>query len=234
MTNLPDESVAPAGGDGAASPPEGPEVAELHAAVVREMDEPRDGHEPTPLWLTFVMMALLGWGGWYLGTYSGGFDPAVYDERSGAGAAATVAPQPVDPMVLGRRVFANCQACHQADGAGVAGSYPPLVGSPWVGGDPAVLAAMVLHGLQGEWEAQGATYNQVMPAWSHLGDEQLAALLTYVRGSFGHQAGPVVPEVVAGARAATEGQREPFTLAQVRELSARLAAEGRARGEVDG
>lgn len=198
---------------------EGQEVVELHEPIAREMAEPRDGHEPAPLWVVFAMMALLGWGGWYLGTYSGGFESSVYDERGAVGRAAAPAPEPVDPMVLGRRTYANCQACHQADGSGVPGNFPALAGSPWVAGDPAMLAGMVLHGLQGEWVSRGATYNQVMPGWGHLSDEQIAAVLTYVRSSFGNQAPAVTPELVAGVRETTRGRRQPFTAGQLQELA---------------
>jgi len=195
--------------------------------MAREMAEPRDGHEPTPLWVVFAMMALLGWGGWYLGTYSGGFESTVYDERAAAAPReAPAPPEPVDPMVLGRRVYANCQACHQPDGSGVPGNYPTLAGSPWVLGDPGLLAGMTLHGLQGEWVSRGVTYNQVMPGWSHINDEQIAAVLTYVRNSFGNQAGAVAPELVSGVRRQTQGRRQPLTAAQVQQLAADLSAGG--------
>lgn len=202
---------------GSGFPPEDREVVDLHEPIAREMAEPRDGHEPAPLWLVFAMMALLGWGGWYLGTYSGGFESAIYDERGGVPAAvARVSPEPVDPMVLGRRVYANCQACHQADGSGVPGNYPPLAASPWVAGDPVTLAHIVLHGVQGEWISKGATFNQAMPGWSHLSDDQIAAVLTYVRGSFGNDAGAVAPDLVLAAREASAGRRQPWTMAELR------------------
>ena len=92
-------------------------------------------------------------------------------------------------MVLGRRVYNNCMACHQRDGLGVAGNYPPLAGSEWVGGSPAVLSALLLHGLEGVVEVSGETYNQVMPKWSHLTDEQIAAVLTFIRESWSTRPG---------------------------------------------
>jgi mono/diheme cytochrome c family protein len=188
-------------------------VVDLHEPIYREMAEPEDGYEPTPTWLLFLCLALVGFGGWYLGTFSGGFDPSVFDERARATGAKAVVKEaaPVDPMVLGARVYNNCMACHQRDGSGVAGNYPPLAESEWVQGRAEVLAALVLHGLEGPITVRGASYNQVMPAWSHLTDEQIAAVLTYVRASFGNAAPAVAPELVAAVRDREAGRTAPFT-----------------------
>jgi mono/diheme cytochrome c family protein len=192
-------------------------VAQLHEPIAKELEEPRDGFEPTPMWWVFGVMALLGWGGWYLGTYSGNWRPDVYDERPGMIVASpgTATPQ-VDPMVLGKRLYANCQACHQAGGQGVEGTYPPLAGSEWVTGDPQTVVRILLHGAQGVLEVRGKTYNQAMPAWKHLRDEQLAAVATYVRGSWGNAAPPVPVETVAAVRAATSDRTQPWTMAELK------------------
>ncbi len=209
-------------------------VVDLHEPIARELAEPEDGYEPPPTWLLFFVLAVMGFGGWYLGMYSGGFDPSVYDERGwtrGPAPAAEPATAGVDPMVLGRRVYNNCMACHQRDGGGVAGNYPPLDGSEWVGGSPDALAALVLHGLQGPIEVAGQTYNQVMPQWGHLSDEQIAAVLTYVRGSWGNRAPPVSSELVAAVRAATDDRRQPWTVEELRLFRGRVAARATDRGE---
>jgi mono/diheme cytochrome c family protein len=204
-----------------------PDVVHIHEPIYRELAEPRDGHEPTPTWLVFFAMALLGWGGWYLGTYDAGFDPHVYDASEVAVTKArttATAPAPLDPMVLGKRVFNNCMACHQQDGKGVPGTYPPLAGSEWVAGRPEVLARIVLHGIQGSITVRGETYNNDMPAWDRLGDDQLAAVLTYVRASWGNDAAAVSPEVVTAARRATADRRKPWTAAELTELERTLPA----------
>lgn len=202
-------------------------VIRLHEPIARELEEPRDGFEPTPMWWVFAVMALLGWGGWYLGTYSGNWRADVYDERPGAAVAASTQVRPsLDPMTLGKRLYANCQACHQADGRGVEGNYPPLAGSSWVTGDPDTLVRILLHGVEGELEVAGRVYNQAMPPWRHLRDEQLAAVATYVRGSWGNAAPPVDPETVQAVRAATATRSRPWTMAELRneEAKARLVA----------
>ena len=74
--------------------------------------------------------------------------------------------------------------CHQDTGKGLPGTYPPLVGSPIVLGDPAIPIRILLHGLQGDVTVEGATYNGQMPSWDRFSDEQIAAVLTYVRGAW--------------------------------------------------
>ncbi len=192
------------------------EVADLHEPIYREMAEPKDGYEPPPTWLLFVCLALMGFGGWYLGTYSAGFDPSVYSESSSARPAVAAArPTPVNPMVLGKRVFNNCMACHQANGRGVPGNYPPLDGSTWVLGRPDVLIALVLHGLEGPITVEAQVFNQVMPKWGHLTDEQLAAVLTYVRGSWSNSTSPVGPDLVAAMRDRTADRTGSWTVAEL-------------------
>jgi mono/diheme cytochrome c family protein len=194
-------------------------VVEIHEPIYREKAEPKDGYEPVPLWLMFAALTLMGVMGWYLGMYSGGFRSDVYDEQAllkgGLTLAEEQAPEPVDPMVLGKRVYNNCQACHQADGLGVAGNYPPLDGSSWVIGRADVLAALLLHGLEGEITVEGEVYNGVMPPWSHLSDEQIASVMTYIRSSWSNQAPAVAPELVAAVRSHTEGRRDAFQVASL-------------------
>jgi len=217
----------PPAGNGAAEVPPDPDPVRLHEPIYRELAEPRDGHEPTPMWLVFLAMALLGWGGYYLGIYNGGFRGDVYVEQIGqVRPGAAVAPAaPEDPMVAGRRVYNNCMSCHQKDGEGVPGAYPPLAGSEWVGGSAEVLAGIVLHGLEGSITVLGEPYNNAMPGWGRLSDEQIAAVLTYVRGSFGNRSAPVSAELVATVRSATTGRSRPWRAAELAGLQA-LASGG--------
>jgi len=110
--------------------------------------------------------------------------------------------QPVKPADPGRAAYeANCLACHQADGKGVRGFQPPLVGSTWVKGDPQVLAAWVLTGGFDSAARKQSVNSNVMPGFPQLDDATIASLLTYVRATFGDNAGPVTPAEVAAARA---------------------------------
>jgi mono/diheme cytochrome c family protein len=91
----------------------------------------------------------------------------------------------------------NCSACHQATGKGVKGAFPALAGSPLVQGDPKIVITTVLNGRAG------------MPAFKDdLTDADLAAILTYVRGSWGNKASAIKPaEVVAARNAAKAAAR---------------------------
>ncbi len=93
-----------------------------------------------------------------------------------------------------------CAACHQADGRGVEGTYPPLAGSGDFYGSPKNMAKIIVHGLTGEIQVQGKTYNGAMPPQGHLSDYEIAAVATYVRNSWGNQDGIVKKADVAAVR----------------------------------
>ncbi|MDP0492303.1 MAG: c-type cytochrome [Verrucomicrobiota bacterium JB023] len=124
--------------------------------------------------------------------------PAEADAANAAGGI----PEGIDSdfWEVGKTAYATCTACHQANGAGVPGAFPPLAGSEWVTGPVENLIRMQLRGLQGEIEVKGETYNNIMPPMAYQTDEQIAAVLTYVRNSFGNSASPVSPDEVAALR----------------------------------
>ena len=104
-------------------------------------------------------------------------------------------------VAAGARVYgAYCAACHQTEGQGLPGLAPPLRSSEWVIGDPGLLLQVALHGVRGPLRAAGATFDGEMPAQSHLGDEDLAAALSYLRRAFGHRASCITPPQVAAMR----------------------------------
>ncbi len=104
-------------------------------------------------------------------------------------------------MERGKQVYnAHCLACHQADGSGNPGMYPPLDLTETVLGDKDKLIDITLHGLTGEIEVKGEIYNQVMIPHNFLTDEQIADVLTYIRNSFGNEAEAVSVEEVAARR----------------------------------
>jgi mono/diheme cytochrome c family protein len=114
-------------------------------------------------------------------------------------------------MALGQRVYqANCLSCHQANGSGVPSLYPPLTGTEWVIGDKGRLIRLVLNGMTGPHEVLGEHYNNLMPAQRFLSDQQIGAVLTFVRQQFGNDAEPVTADEVAAVRASTD-RRAPWT-----------------------
>jgi len=95
----------------------------------------------------------------------------------------------------------NCAACHQPDGKGLTGAFPPLAGSDWLKGKtPHQVAATVLTGLQGEMVVNGVTYNNVMPAQTHLSDAEIAAAVSYILNSWGNAGGRITAAEVTAQR----------------------------------
>jgi mono/diheme cytochrome c family protein len=101
----------------------------------------------------------------------------------------------------GKKVYDSvCLACHMADGSGVPGMHPPLIETEWVNGDKERLIEITLNGMSGKIEVNGETYNSIMPPHSHLSDKQIADVLTYIRQSFGNNAGAITVEEVQKVR----------------------------------
>lgn len=110
-------------------------------------------------------------------------------------------------MKLGEKVYKTgdgglaCITCHQENGKGMEGVYPPLVGQKEWMGDCKKHAGLVLNGLSGEIEVDGKKYNSVMvPQAAMLNDLQIAAVVSYTRQSWGNDYGFCMPADVAGAR----------------------------------
>ncbi len=113
----------------------------------------------------------------------------------------------------GRDAFlTQCAPCHQADGSGMARLATPLRNSKWVLGHEELLTRIVLNGLKGDL---------LMPPMATLDDEQLAAILTYIRRAWGHEAGPVSPGTVARVRAGSAGRKAPWTVSELSALAVR-------------
>jgi quinoprotein glucose dehydrogenase len=116
---------------------------------------------------------------------------------------AAVAVANVDPAVMaaGKQAFMTCMACHGANAEGTV-IAPPLARSNWVNGPVENLIRIQLRGLQGPITVSGKKYAPPVPmmALPHQTDEQIAAVLTYVRNSFGNSAPVVTPEQVKTLR----------------------------------
>lgn len=146
----------------------------------------------------------------YLVACSGGNESsnsAAESENTPAEAApeTEAAPQAsaelTQKMETGQTVYGQyCTVCHQKDGAGVPGAFPPLQETEWVNGEKDTLISIVLNGLQGEITVKGETYNSVMTPHNFLTDEEIASVLTYVRQSFGNNSSEIKAEEVASIR----------------------------------
>ncbi len=186
------------------------DVHEVHAAIQREKREPRVGLEPLSIWLIAVYGLALFTGGAYLGRFSGNFSGDSLDiayippKKTGPGGGPAGGPEKeLTPFDRGKKVFAaNCQTCHQANGEGVPGQYPPLAGSEFTNGGSRRMAMIVLKGLQGPVKVKGQTYGSaVMQPWDKtLTDQKIADVMTYERSDWGNKASPVTAEQIAALR----------------------------------
>jgi len=113
----------------------------------------------------------------------------------------------------------HCATCHQPDGKGLPDvGFPPLAGTKWALGDPERLIKLTLHGLMGPIEVQGKSYPGVIPMTPFGGllkDDELAAVLTYVRNAFGNNASPIRSNQIKQVREDTRDQKEMYSPADL-------------------
>lgn len=184
-------------------------VAESHAALnsratVREKKLHENGNEPIPLWIvllgglvTLVGGSVLGAGG-NLFSYNELVKEDYVQLPQPPIAGGESVPVPIGDHLIaeGGKIYSKCVGCHQNDGLGQAGNFPPLAGSEWVTGDTEALSAIILHGLNGPIEVKGVTWNGNMPSQADgMGPKELAAVMTYIRKSWGNNASLVTPEM---------------------------------------
>lgn len=124
-----------------------------------------------------------------------------------------------------------CQACHQADGKGMTGAFPPLAGSEWLTQDPETPIRIVLMGLSGPIEVAGTQWNAAMPPPPAMSDADIAEAITFARKNFGNDASEVTEAMVAEVRTSLGGRANPWTSA---ELAALRPAAGEAAAAPDG
>ena len=119
----------------------------------------------------------------------------------------------------GEKVFAvRCASCHQANGLGIAGQYPPLDGSNWVTSDPGIITNIIIKGLKGEIVVKGETYGTsaaVNMAAVAISDREIANVVTYVRQAWGNNAEEIFEDEVASIRSESAEQQDQWTGDQI-------------------
>lgn len=121
-------------------------------------------------------------------------------------ATVTIAKTLEDRMKMGKTVYTqSCAACHQPDGAGIPGAFPPLAKSDYLNADKKRAIGIVKNGLSGEITVNGSKFNSVMPSLG-LSDQDIANVLTYIYGSWDNSKKVVTPEESAAVKVgATNG-----------------------------
>jgi mono/diheme cytochrome c family protein len=194
-------------------------IQQVHAQLQKQKPEKADGYSMLPLVLLGLMCSAVFFGSIYLAHFSLRFDPLVYNEHANREKPGAVKAVALTRAQLGKRTYDTvCMACHQANGLGVPGQYPPLAGSEWVSGSEERIIRIVLHGLNGPITVNGKEYNNVMAPLGTLKDDQIANVISYVRASWGNTAPEVTPEAVAKVRADNAGRTTYWTAAELLQL----------------
>jgi mono/diheme cytochrome c family protein len=189
--------------------------------------EPKAGLVAVPVWLIVLLFLILYWGAVYFDREGGWFSEQVYAPYHSFQEVEAWQPVSGAPGLaqLGRQVYnkPTCIACHQADGKGTAGQFPSLVQSEWVQEpEPGRIIRAVLYGISGPFPFKGQNFNGAMVPWKDsLTDEEIAAVLTYVRQNpeWGNKAPEVKPDRVKAVREKTKGRNQPYSQEELLKVS---------------
>lgn len=153
---------------------------------------------------------------WMLDSYETAFthlNGREQEKKASAPIVTNLKGAEAELFAKGKAIFARdgfCNTCHQSNGKGLENSgFPPLAGTKWVTGNEERLIKLVLKGVSGPIEVLGKKYpGQVpmTPFGGMLNDNEMAAVLTYVRNSFGNQASAISPEKVKSIRASIKAK----------------------------
>ena len=179
------------------------DIFDIHQAALREKELPEEGNESGPWWLFAIILVTFAFGFFYIGFYFGEFNYQPHQLFiSQADDDVLAEPIELTQMELGENIYGRvCSTCHQSNGEGVEGVFPTLAGTDYVNGSVSRLAGLIVHGLYGEMEINGVTYNGNMPAWGEqISDEETAAVMTYVRNSFGNNSSDVPVDSIKNYR----------------------------------
>ncbi len=196
------------------------QMQDIHAQLIREKEEPTEGFNPIPIFLLFIFGALSFWAGVYLVKFSGDFRADAFDPNFKAGTVKAAAPV-ISLFDRGAKVYrAQCAQCHQANGSGLPGVYPPLAGTDWVTGHSETLARILINGLNGPIEVKGNIYNGNMPAFGpnglNLRPVEIAGVLTYIRQEWGNNAPEITEDMMKTYLAAYAARTAPWQAAELK------------------
>ncbi|HSY20142.1 MAG TPA: cytochrome c [Candidatus Acidoferrales bacterium] len=179
---------------------------ESKSCSVPSTAEPTATPSTVPMWIVVATLLLLFIGFVFFDRHSGWFDAKVYAPYASAEQLDNAQPKSgaAAQMAQGKKNYEMfCGACHGTDGAGKLGQAPPLAGSEIVITKGFHRLAMIpLEGLSGPIKIKSQDWNLVMaPMGAALPDADLAAVLTYMRNSWGNKAGEVTADDVKAIKA---------------------------------
>ena len=176
-----------------------------------------------PMWLVALTLVLLFLGAWTFDLRGGWFEPKVYGPFVSVPDLERFQPRGGDDLwrVRGKLLYEqNCGQCHANEGTGKPDQAPPFVGSEWVL-SPGVnrMIRIPLTGLAGPIDVKGQQWNLNMAAMGlAYNDDDLAAVLSYIRNSWGNKASVVTPEQVKKVRAELGGRSQPYSADELKKL----------------
>jgi len=181
--------------------------------------EPTVGFAPVPVVLFLIFGALFFAGQLYLDKFAGGFNAKVYQPYDSWKMVEDLQPKGEGDLIFakGKKIYSavGCVACHQANGLGTPGSFPPLAGSEWVlAPGPNRIIRIAHNGLEGPIKIKGVDWALAMPSGltANLSHEDFAALLTFIRGNkeWGNNASPVTAAQVKAVLEETKDRQTPW------------------------
>jgi mono/diheme cytochrome c family protein len=183
-----------------------------------ESAEPRAGPAAVPIVLLVLPFLILYWGMIYFDRNSGWFSQEVYAPYYSV-AELTLYQPPTGGLDLarGKAVYETiCALCHNNDGMGKPNQAPAFVGSEWVLGSPNRMIRIPLVGLAGPVKVKDQEWNLAMPNMgAALSDDDLAAVLTYIRVSWGNKASVITPAQVKAVKKEIGNRTQPWSASEL-------------------
>lgn len=205
------------------------EMVEIHSKLNHEKHPPTKGFLSAPLIFVFVFGCLIFVCSIQLAHSTNQFQlhpPREIVELSDEEKDALRLERKIES---GKKIFGvRCASCHQTNGLGIEGQYPPLAGSRWVTTEPSLISQIILKGLKGEIEVMGKLYGTsaaVNMAAVAIDDREIANVTTYVRQAWGNQAGEILESEVAQFREESKDQVDQWTGDQLVDMYPAVFAE---------
>lgn len=183
-----------------------------------ESSEPKVAEDAVPIVLVVVFLILFFCGLVYFDQRGAWFKPEVYVPYASITELQAFQP-PTGGINLerGKALYESiCGLCHNNDGTGKPNQAPPFAGSEWALGNPNRMIRIPLNGLNGSIKVKDTDWALSMPAMgAALSDEDLSAVLSYIRTSWGNKATPITSDMVKAVRGAVGTRTQMWTVEQL-------------------